>query len=198
MQKFIKVICSSLLFFFSACHNKEVKQVAPINNTEETQSFFPVTDFLLGQLNEIESLPITPLKIIVTDNKRDSVWLKKKDIRIFALPFLHPVIDSISMQNFFTEKSFMDQTINAVTLSYDPKIKLPNSIKLNHWDIYIDPQKNTVQRIYMVKEEIVNGESVTTQLTWKVNKWCSIRTIIQQLKTAPLVKEEIMKWDFDD
>ena len=198
MQKFIKVICSSLLFFFSACHNKEVKQVAPINNTEETQSFFPVTDFLLGQLNEIESLPITPLKIIVTDNKRDSVWLKKKDTRIFALPFLHPVIDSISMQKFFTEKSFMDQTINAVTLSYDPKIKLPDSIKLNHWDVYIDPQKNTVQRIYMVKEEIVNGESVTTQLTWKVNKWCSIRTIVQQLKTAPLVKEEIMKWDFDD
>jgi hypothetical protein len=198
MQKFIKVICSSFLFFFSACHNKEVKQVTPINNTEETQSVFPVTDFLLGQLNEIESLPITPLKIIVTDNKRDSIWLKKKDIRIFALPFLHPVIDSISMQNFFTEKSFMDQTINAVTLSYDPKIKLPDSIKLNHWDVYIDPQKNTVQRIYMIKEESVNGESVTTQLTWKVNKWCSIRTIVQQLKTAPQVKEEIMKWDFDD
>lgn len=198
MQKFTKVICSSLLFFFSACHNKEVKQVTPINNTEETQSVFPVTDFLLGQLNEIESLPITPLKIIVTDNKRDSIWLKKKDIRIFALPFLHPVIDSISMQNFFTEKSFMDQTINAVTLSYDPKIKLPDSIKLNHWDVYIDPQKNTVQRIYMIKEESVNGESVTTQLTWKVNKWCSIRTIVQQLKTAPQVKEEIMKWDFDD
>ena len=198
MQKFIKVICSSLLFFFSACHNKEVKQVTPINNTEETQSVFPVTDFLLGQLNEIESLPITPLKIIVTDNKRDSIWLTKKDIRIFALPFLHPVIDSISMQNFFTEKSFMDQTINAVTLSYDPKIKLPDSIKLNHWDVYIDPQKNTVQRIYMIKEESVNGESVTTQLTWKVNKWCSIRTIVQQLKTAPQVKEEIMKWDFDD
>lgn len=198
MQKFIKLICSSLLFFFSACHNTEVKQVTPINNTEETQSFFPVTDFLLGQLNEIEGLPITPLKIIVTDNKRDSIWLKKTNIRTFAFPFLHPVIDSVSMQNFFTEKSFMDQTINAVTLSYDPKIKLPDSIKLNHWDVYIDPQKKTVQRIYMVKEEIINAASVTTQLTWKVNKWCSIRTIVQQPKTVPQVKEEIMKWDFDD
>src|ERR1035437_10028251 len=113
MQKFLRVIRSFLLFFFSSCHNKEVTQVPQINNTEETQSFFPVTDFLMGQLNEIEGLPVTPLKITVSDDKRDSLWLKKKDIRIFALPFLHPVIDSNSMQNFFTEKSFMDQTINA-------------------------------------------------------------------------------------
>ena len=56
----------------------------------------------------------------------------------------------------------MDQTINAVTFSYDPKTRLPDSIKLNHWDIYIDPQKNTVQRIYMVKEELINGTSVTS------------------------------------
>jgi len=198
MQKFLRVICSVLLFFFSACHNKEVTQVPQINNTEETQSFFPVTDFLMGQLNEIEGLPVTPLKITVSDDKRDSLWLKKKDIRIFALPFLHPVIDSNSMQNFFTEKSFMDQTINAITLSYDPKTKVPDSIKLNHWDVYIDPQKNKIQRIYLVKEEFINGESVTTQLTWKVNKWCSIRTIVQQPKKEPQVKEEIMKWDFDD
>lgn len=160
MQKFITVIYSLLLFLFSACHHKEVKRVSQINNTEETQSFFPVTDFLLGQLNEIDSLPVTPLKITVSGDKQDSLWLKKKDIRMFALPFLHPVIDSISMQNFFTEKSFMDQTINAITLSYDPKTKIPDSIKLNHWDVYIDPQKNKVQRIYLVKEEVINGESI--------------------------------------
>ncbi len=167
-------------------------------DTADAQSFFPVTDFLLGQLNEIDSLPVTPLKIIISGDKRDSIWQKKKDIRPFAAPFLFPVIDSASMQIFFTEKSFMDQTINAITLTYDPKIKLPDSMKLNHWDIYIDPATNKVQRIYMVKEEEINGETVTTQLTWMVNKWCSIRTIKQEPKIAPEVKEEILKWDLDD
>ena len=95
------------------------------------------------------------------------------------------MIDSVSMQNLFEGKSFMDQTINAVTLSYDPMQKLPDSIKLNHWDVYIDPQKDTVQRVYMVKEEMINGTTVTTQLTWKVNKECDIRTIEQQPKMAP-------------
>ena len=92
----------------------------------------------------------------------------------------------------------MDQTINAVTFSFDAKMKLPDSIKLNHWDVYIDPQKNTVQRIYMVKEDIVNGANITTQLTWKADKWCSIRTIMQQPGKDPQVKEEIMKWNFDE
>ena len=198
MQKLFKAIYLASLFFLCTCHNKETKQDQSVNNTTEAQSFFPVTEFLLGQLTEIDSLPVTPLKIIINNDKRDSVWLKKNDIRPFAMLFLSPVIDSISMQNFFAEKSFMDQTINAVTLSYDPVKKLPDSMKLNHWDVYIDPQKGTVQRVYMVKEEIINGITITTQLTWKVNKWCSIRTIEQQPKMAPRVKEEIMKWEFDD
>ncbi len=197
MQKFIAVIYTIFIFFLYACHSSKEKQIDE-KNTEEAQSFFPVTDFLLGQINETDSLPITPLKITISGNKRDSVWLKKEDIRKFALPFLHPVIDSISMHNYFTEKSFMDQTINAITFSYEAKTKLPDSIKLNRWDVYLDPQKNKVQRIYLVKEDTINGGNVTTQLTWKVNKWCSIRTIVQQPNEDPQIKEEIMKWDFDE
>jgi hypothetical protein len=186
------------ILFLTACHNVK-KEVVPANSTKEVQSFFPVTDFLLGQLHETDSLPITPVKITVAGDKRDSVWLKKEDIRIFASPFLQPVIDSATLSNYFTEKSFLDQTINAVTFSYDAKNKVPDSIKLNHWDVYVDPQKNTVERIYLVKEEeTADDKSITTQLTWKVNKWCSIRTIVQQQNKKPVVKEEIMKWNFDD
>ncbi len=143
-------------------------------------------------------MPVTPLKIIIDNGKRDSIWLKKGDIRPFAKPFLSPLIDSISLHELFEEASFMDQTINAVTLSYDPVKKLPDSMKIAHWDVYIDPQKGTVQRVYIVKEETLNGVALTTQLTWKANKWCSIRTIEQQPKMAPRIKEEILKWEFDD
>jgi len=198
MQKLLNAIYFLPVILLCACHNKEVKQPQSGSSTQESQQFFPVTDFLLGQLNEIDSMPVTPLKITIDDGKRDSIWLKKSDIRPFAKPFLSPLIDSISLHQFFGEQSFMDQTINAVTLSYDPVNKLPDSIKLTHWDVYVDPQRGTVQRVYIVKEEPVNGATLTTQLTWKVNKWCSIRTIEQQSKIAPRVKEEILKWEFDD
>ncbi|HSQ45156.1 MAG TPA: hypothetical protein VLM16_09180 [Ginsengibacter sp.] len=198
MQKLFTVIILASLFYLSACHTKETKQEAVINNNEEPQFFFPVTEFILGQLREIDSLPVTPLEITTDNDIRDSVWLKRADVRTFAKPFLSPVIDSNTMQSYFVEKSFLDQTINAITLSYDPVKKLPDSIKLNHWDVYIDPQKNTVQRIYMVKEENTNGTTITTHLTWKAGKSCSITTIKQQPKMAPEVKSEIVKWDLDD
>ena len=167
-------------------------------SSEVPISFFPVTDFLLGQLSEIDNLPVTPLKININGKKQDSTWLKREDIRKLAAPFLYPVIDSVFMAKYFAGKSFLDQTINAFTFSYDVKTQLPDSIKLIHWDVYIDPQKNNVQRIYLVKEDSKHAANITTQLTWNTNKWFSVRTIIQSPGKEPEVKEEIMKWDFDD
>lgn len=198
MQKICKLNTIIFLFFLAACQGKKTTADLAVSDTYKDQPIFPVTEYILGQLNEIDSLPVTPLKITTEGNKIDSVWMKIKDIRPFAAPFLQPVIDSVSMQKYFSGKSFMDQTINAITLTYDPLVKLPDSIKLNHWDVYIDPQKNTVQRIYMVKEEEKGEETITTQLTWIANKWCSIRTITQEAKMPPVVKEIKMKWDLDE
>jgi hypothetical protein len=98
------------------------------------------------------------------------------------------------MMALFSEKSFLDQTINAYTFSYDPKVQLPDSIKLIHWDVYMNPQTNSIQRIYMLKQ----NADTTTQLTWVINKWYSIRTIIAQPNSKAKIKEEKMIWDFDD
>jgi len=187
-----------IILLFTACKGKNTKPLQIVDQPEERQTFFPVTDFLLGQLRELDTIPITPLKIIIADDKKDSVWVSKKEMRKFAAPFLDPVIDSVNMNNLFSEKSFMDQTINAITLTYDPRDRIPDSIKLSHFDVYIDPQQNKVERIYLVKEEIQNEETITIQLTWEVGKWCSIRTISQEPKMLPKVREEIMKWNFDD
>ena len=168
--------------------------MASANNPAQTENIFPVTDFLKGQLRMIDSMGVTPLKVVSVNGKTDSVWLKREDIRKNATPFLVPLIDSATMFSLFAEKSFLDQTINAYTFSYDPKKKLPDSINLTHWDVYMNPQTNSIARIYIVKE----NADTTSQLTWLVNKWYSIRTIIQHPNGQPQIKEEKMIWDFDD
>ena len=198
MRKFLRVIIFIPILFCSACQENKTKNIPREISSEEPLSFFPVTDFLLGQLSEIDKLPVTPLKIDINGDKRDSIWLKREDVRRLAFPFLHPVIDSASMIKYFVGKSFLDQTINAFTFSYDAKTHLPDSIKLVHWDVYIDPQKNDVQRIYMVKEDKNNTAHTTTQLTWKANKSFSIRTIVQPPGKEPSITEQILKWDFDE
>lgn len=193
MQKFSFLLLVTVIIIFSACRSRSNASLNGDDSTNAT-NIFPVTSFLKGQLRMLDSMPVTPLRTISENGKTDSTWLKREDIRKNAAPFLTPVIDSASMKQFFTEKSFLDQTIDAFTFSFDPKAKLPDSIHLTHWDVYMSPATNDITRIYLVKE---NGDT-TTQLTWVVNKSYIIRKIIQKPGKEPEIKEEKMIWDFDE
>ncbi len=199
MQKRFSYWVLFLAVLFSGCTEKKSQITQPVKtNPKSAQTFFPVTEYIRGQLSEIDSLPVTPVKIIIQNGKQDSIWMKKENIRDFAKPFLYPEIDSANLKDLFTEKSFLDQTINAYTISYDPIDELPDTLQLRRWDIYIDPKKNTIRRIYIIKETIKNGTRQTIQLTWKSNQWCKITTITERSGRGPDVKEEMMKWDFNE
>lgn len=151
----------------------------------------------MGQLHEVDILKVAPLKIVTHDGKSDSTWIKAEDVRLFAAPFLTPIIDSTNLLNLFTESSFMDQTINAITLTYTRSSETFDTLHLRNWDVYIDPVSQTVQRIYILKSELINNHLQTLQLTWKTGAWCKIVTIPQDSSTSHFVKEEIVKWRFD-
>ncbi|MEO5651184.1 MAG: hypothetical protein ABIR03_14835 [Ginsengibacter sp.] len=197
MKNLFTILLCGLIFFMASCNSDE-KIVSTANSADTTVSIFPVTDFLKGQLRELDSMPVTVLRTITVNGKTDSSWLKRESIRPFALPFLTPVIDSTSMSSFFSAKSFLDQTINAFTLIYDANTHLPDSVSLHHWSVYIDPQTSKVQRIYLVKEYEKDGAAITKQLTWKVNEWCSIRTITEKPGSSADIHEEKMRWDFNN
>ena len=189
MQKTLKLFVFLLIVLFCSCSEQESSTPKKTEKDSTTnRTFFPVTEFIRGQLREIDSLPVTPLKIVTYNGKQDSIWMKKEDIRPFAEPFLHPEIDTTNLKNLFTEKSFLDQTINAYTFSYDAISDIPDSLQLKRWDVYIDPKKGEVKRIYIVKEIVNNGIVQTLQLTWKAHQWCKISTIIEQPGKQPDIK----------
>ena len=198
MQKIWLSVIFLLVLFCSCSEQKPFAPLPPKIDSTQQQTFFPVTEYIRGQLREIDSLSVTPLKIITYNGKEDSIWIKKGDIRPFAEPFLHPEIDAANFKKLFTEKSFLDQTIDAFTFSYDPIGKLPDTLQLRRWDVYIDPKKNTIKRIYIVKEINNNGIVQTLQLTWKSNQWCKTTTITEQAGKQPDIKEEQMKWNFNE
>jgi hypothetical protein len=187
---------SSITFLFLvivlfACNDGE-RIVATPQPATAPAGFFPVTDFIKGQIAEIRSEGINPLLITSRNGKTDSSWVKVEAFDSLFAPFLQPEIDSANHTKFFSEKSFLDQTINAFTFTYDPIAPLPDTFQLQRWDVYIDPQKNTVTRIFLVKR---SGEQVT-QLTWQADKWCKIVTINNGPKGSTVNKDVLIKWDF--
>ncbi len=191
-------MATAVLLLLQCCTgNNQPAETSTDGGDTTERSFFPVTSFIKGQLLVLDSIPITPLLLTTVNGKTDSSWIAKNKLDTVLDPFLHPEITATNLTSFFKETKFSDQTINAVTFTYDPIGLLPDSIKLRHWDVYIQPETGNVEKVYIVKTTADKQQNLTIQLTWQVNKSAKITTILNKPDgTMQLLKEELLLWDF--
>ncbi|MEP6616295.1 MAG: hypothetical protein ABJA57_06925 [Ginsengibacter sp.] len=185
-----------LFIFVIGCSNRK-KITVPEETGKAAPVFFPITTYLEGQISEFGQLQITPLKITTLNEQVDSSWLKTADLPLIAEPFLHPFIDSAILCKYYNESSFLDQTINSITLAYDPKSLQEDPLSLKSLAVYIDPQSNKVTRIFIEKIVPENKSTHLQQLTWKTGRWFKITTITETAGKVPEIKEEKVIWNFD-
>ena len=192
MNKFVSPVFGLIVFLLS-CNSVDKTEI-PV---QEKPSLFPVTEFLKGQLKKIENSPVTPLKLTIENNVTDSVWISREGVRGFAEPFLTPVIDSASLSPYFDGESFLDQTVNLITLTYFANSSLPEDIELKNINIYVNPDDGTITKVYLLKESYIDAIRTKVQLTWQTNEWCSITTVVQKDDESPVIIEEKVIWNFD-
>lgn len=196
----VKLAISTVLLFalISCTQKKQSNTIVDQNITKEKiDSFFPVTSFLKGELVSIDSLPITPLYKINIKGKADSLWLKKEDIRKMLQPFVSEEINETNLATLFKESKFSDLSLNAITFTYDPIEKLPDSLHLRHWDVYVNPETGVVSKIYLIKTYTENKKNITQQLTWQTGLWAKIVSIENKPDgSAEILKEETFIWSF--
>ena len=186
---------------YISCNQPQESSVASSHPTADSlhekpasTGYFPVTDYFRGQLAEIRNKGINPLKLTKNKNAEDSSWIKMESLESEFGLFLSPEIDSSNMTSLFKESKFLDQTIDAFTFSYDPAGPLPDTMKLMRWDVYINPETNSVSRVYLVKK-MENDKMI--QLTWLHGKSSRIVTISNEKEGKSIVETEItIKWDF--
>ena len=194
MKIIISFFLACSLFLYSCSNAGKSSEKPSGKDTVAQQKFFPVTEYLKGEIFNIKNTGINPLKYTVVNGVTDSVWLKLEQLDSAFSEFLHPQIDSVNLIAYFTESNFMDQSLNAATFTYDPSGNLPDSMKLKHWDVYIDPKTSKVKRVYLVKQPDKNK---TLQLTWISGQSCKITTItIDERGEMKAGKEEKIIWDF--
>lgn len=191
-----------ILFFVASCNAKKQSNSESVT-TEQPQviigdtasNFFPVTSYLRGEIFGIRNGGITPLKKTTVGKKTDSAWVKINEFETVFAPFLNPIIDTVNLINIFTEKKFLDQTLNAFTFTYDPVSTKADSFAFKHWDVYVDPESNKVTRIYMAKTVDPQTE---LKLFWESGKWCKIITVKKLDGNASVIKEEKISWSYEE
>jgi len=189
-----------LILLLTACHAKKdavdtAPRVAAPVSADTAGNFFPVTEYLKGQIAELKKNGVTPIDRIKIKNHTDSSWLNSdaKMQEAFG-SFLSPVIDTANLKNIFTEKKFKDETLNAFTFTYDPLNEGTNNFAFRHWDVYVDPDNNKVRRIYLVKQA-PGGRML--QMTWQSGKWCKIVTLKTTGDNTEIEKEENISLTYD-
>jgi len=190
---FIAVIITSMLYSCKEKNSKSSQIETTALQQATTVKFFPVTEFLKGEIYEIKSNYKVPLKKFTTNGKTDSLWLKMEDLEKEFADFLQPVIDSASLASRFSESSFNDQTLNAITLTYEPRPGMTDSSILQKWDVYINPNTGKVKRIYIVKNLAEGREQ---QLTWQSGEYAKISVLKFNGNKTDLEKEVIYTWDY--
>ncbi|RYY50634.1 MAG: hypothetical protein EOO06_03030 [Chitinophagaceae bacterium] len=193
MNKLVSLLLVATVLF--SCKGKEEQTNVSTDNAGEPSSFFPVTSYLKGQIKELKTAGVNPLKITVAGGKTDSAWLKLEALDSMLKVFTTPEIDSNNMSPYFAESRFLDQTLNAFTFTYEPKKALPKDMMVKRWDIYVTPETGYVKRIYIEKY----GEQLQDlQLTWQSNAFCKIVYLKPGANGGGIEKEELIKWKFEE
>jgi hypothetical protein len=184
-----------LMLIQGSCTSRTEHTPAQQQDIKEAPVYFPVTNFIKGQINEIKADGINPVKYITAGNKTDSVWMKITDFDVAFKGFVEPVIDSLQMVNLYDASSFSDETLDTYTFTYAIKKDAPGTLFLKRWDVYINRSDNKVKSIYLVKE---TPDGKERQYTWQTGKWCKIVSIAKDKTGKQFVEyEETIKWRFD-
>jgi len=189
------MICILLAISIAFCNTPAEQTTKIAIEEQEAPNFFPVTNYIYGQIEAIKQAGINPIKIDSSNNKTDTSWLKIEDFTQAFQEFLEPNIDSSNLTHLFNESKFEDQTIDSYTFTYTAKPSLPDSMTLQRWDVYISPASNTIKRIFMVKKL---SEQKELQLTWQSGQWCKTVVILTNAQGQQSVSSvQIIKWNFE-
>lgn len=171
------------LFSFNSCKNKK----------QEPKNYIDVSSYMKGQLKYIDTVPFAFLKVVQQDSLyTDSQFISKEQVKSIVEPFLVKELEKKNFEENFKEVSFADLTIETVTISYDA---VNEKSPVSRVDIYVNPEKERITQLYLIRHEQKGDSAVTQQLLWKHNKSFVLITSTAKKDEPEKVITEKVVWD---
>ena len=182
----------------AACNNAPQASAInpPVKDSTAEPDFFPVAEYIGGQLTVIiDSFRYPLTKTITINNQTKLSGAADAELREWAGLFRKPDISDMAIRKFYKETNIADQSNVSVTLDYTTSnMDLP----IQKIDVYIKPdpvQNDKVTGIYMEKIFSRNDTSFNQKLYWKTGK--NMQVITEKKvrdKTLPVEQVKII-WD---
>ena len=154
------------------------------------KQFFPVQEFLLGEIRYVDSLPVGILKYTTTGKRIDSGYIKMPEFKQLAYEFLSAELEEGMFEEQFDEVSFFDHGTKYATFNYSPK---NNNTEIKRVDV-IASREGEFDKINSIYIEKNNGASPLKKLYWKAGRHFQI------IREDSAGKQSVTKvvWNFWD
>lgn len=164
------------------------------NQKKEPKDYIDVSSYLKGQLKYIDSVPFAFLKVVVKEDTifTDSQFISKEQVRAIIQPFLVKELEKKNFEKNFKETSFADATIETVTITYETE---NDQLPVSRVDIYVNPEKEMISQLYLIRHETKGDSVFTQQLLWKHNKSFVLVTARAKKNEAENIVTEKVIWD---
>ena len=186
--------CFILLLFsllFINCKQKNKQQ--PLNESAtDTANFFPVNDFIISDIKDVEQTPYYIYKITVHENnKRDSSSITNDEFKALANQFLENSITTTARKPFYKQATFHDLSTKSFTITYsatDPELYVKDV------SILLDDETNKLKRVFIHCLKDNDDSTVIEQYSWKAGKSFQINKSVSRKDGTQTEDEKSVVW----
>lgn len=164
------------------------------DSTNKAKQFFPILDYLKGELRYVDSFGAAIKQYITVDGKTDSGYVQVDQFRNTMQEFLPVELSKENFEKYYSESSFYDETTQSSTFTYSTK---NDDLEFHRIDVLVQGTESydRVSSIYMEKFTGNNDSSVIKKMLLVGGKMVVINSETTVRKSKPVLKQEKLVWN---
>jgi hypothetical protein len=180
------VVPCIVLVLLSCGHSEERKSQADKN-------FFPVNAQIIAELRALDSLPLAIFRFRTSGGRSDTAIVTKEVLRDAARMILDADITGGKYRSDYTESVYLDQSINSVTMSYQP---VNERLPVRKVEVYLNPGNDRMKQAYVESLGAGNGDStVFHKMLWAPGHYYQVTTLTGVPGQPQRVTVEKYSWE---
>jgi hypothetical protein len=188
-----------LLFAVISCHQPAAPPANPPTAATDSaqKDFFPVADYLRGEIRYVDSTPLALLKTTIHDGRTDSSFIQPAEFHRITGEFLLPDLEKEPFAKKFSENSFMDRTTGYLNFTYSAQDK---DLPLQRVDVVAIPATTAtgamqIRSIFLQTSASSGDTLIIKKLLWTAKKNLLIITSLQPREKPAIVRQLKVVWD---
>jgi hypothetical protein len=189
MRIFFLLITTSL--FLIGCQQNQSK-VAAEQNTNDS-NFYPFPQYIMDEISYVDSMPLAIERVVkINGITTDSGFIDKQAFKKEMEPFIAIDPNTSANKASFTETSFNDLSLNAITFSITSQNE---DMALQQADILLNAETRQVKNVILKYQYATADSSVQQHLLWKHHMKCQLSELIQHKNGAQYTRTTQYQWD---